>query len=432
VHKRKEAIMTSQTTFYLSQVLGKKFVSLHGDDLGRIRDFYVDLTVWSGKETEPLRPKVLAVKVRTNQRECVYDFSSFEIKRQKRNIRIICHEVNEVSAISHHNRLWLGENILDKQIVDINGRKLVRVNDIRMVMIPSGTFALAVDVGIEGKLRRIGIDQPLESLLGRFNISIPGKLILWDDIETMDSKNAHIKLSTPSSKLNTLHPSDLADIIEELDKATRASVFAMLDDEKAADVMEELEPHAQIHLVESLPLEKVADVLEKMPADEVADLLDVIEEDRAEKLLAEMEKESSEEVRELLEYSDKVVGSIMSTDFLTFQEDLTVEQAISEIRRQRPEPSSIYSIFIVDRSERFISAISLMELIIADPDATLKQIMNKNPVSVFDHDDVDTLAELVSKYNLLAVPVINEDMKMEGIVVVEDIVDDLMSKRKTR
>ena len=122
----------------------------------------------------------------------------------------------------------------------------------------------------------------------------------------------------------------------------------------------------------------------------------------------------------------------MSTDFLTFQEDLTVEQAISEIRRQRPEPSSIYSIFIVDRSERFISAISLMELIIADPDATLKQIMNKNPVSVFDHDNVDTLAELVSKYNLLAVPVINVDMKMEGIVVVEDIVDDLMSKRKTR
>ena len=424
--------MTSQTTFYLSQVLGKKFVSLQGDDLGKIRDFYVDLTVWSGKEHEPLRPKVIAVKVKTSQKEFIYDFTSFEIKRFKRNLRIICHEVNEISASKNSSRLWLVEDILDKQIVDINGRKLVRVHDVRMVMIPSGTFALAVDVGLEGKFRRMGINQPLETFLDRFNFSLPTKLILWDDIETVDFKNAHIRLTTPSSKLNTLHPSDLADIIEELDKTTRASVFAMLDDEKAADVMEELEPHAQIHLVESLPLEKVADVLEKMPADEVADLLDVIEEDRAEKLLAEMEKESSEEVRELLEYPDEVVGSIMSTDFITFPEDITVEEAITGIRQKKPEPSSIYSVFIVDKNERFISAISIMELIIAEPTATLKQIMKKNTVSVFDHDNVDILAELVSKYNLLAVPVINEEMKMEGIVVVEDIVDDLMNKRKTR
>ena len=424
--------MTSQTTFYLSQILGKKFVSLQGVDLGKIKDFCVDLTEWSGNESEPLRPKVLAVKVKTRLREQIYDFSSFEIKRFKRNMHIICHEVNEISTGNLPNRLWLVENILDKQIVDINGRKVVRVNDIRMVMIPSGTYVLAVDVGIEGLLRRIGIDRPIETVLGYINVSIPGKLILWDDVEAVDFKNANIKLSTTSSKLNTLHPSDLADIIEELDKATRASVFALLDDEKAADVLEELEPHAQIHLVESLPLGKVADVLEKMPADEVADLLDVIEEDRAEELLKEMEKESSEEVRELLEYADKVVGSIMSTDFLTFSEKLTVEQTLNEIRHQKPEPSNIYSIFVVDKNERLLSAISLMELVIADPGSTLKQIMKKKPVSVFDHDKVDTLAELVSKYNLLAVPVINENMVMEGIVVVEDIVEDLLSKRKTK
>jgi CBS domain-containing protein len=424
--------LTSQTTFYLSQILGKKFVSLQGDELGKIKDFCVDLTEWSGNESEPLRPKVLAVKVKTRLREQIYDFSSFEIKRFKRSMHIICHEVNEISTGNLPNRLWVVENILDKQIVDINGRKVVRVNDIRMVMIPSGTYVLAVDVGIEGLLRRIGIDRPIETILGYINVSIPGKLILWDDVEAVDFKNANIKLSTTSSKLNTLHPSDLADIIEELDKATRASVFALLDDEKAADVLEELEPHAQIHLVESLPLGKVADVLEKMPADEVADLLDVIEEDRAEELLKEMEKESSEEVRDLLEYPDKVVGSIMSTDFLTFSEKLTVEQTLNEIRQQKPEPSNIYSIFVVDKSERLLSAISLMELVIANPDSTLKQIMKKKPVSVFDHDKVDTLAELVSKYNLLAVPVINENMVMEGIVVVEDIVEDLLSKRKTK
>ena len=424
--------MTSQTTFYLSQILGKLFTSSQGETLGKIRDFLIDTSLPQGAESLPRRPKVVAVKIKSGQQFNIYDFSSFEIKRFKGKLKIICYEINEISTEAYPSSLWLAENILDKQIVDINGHKLVRVNDIRVVMIPSGTYALAVDVGIEGLLRRLGIDKPIQSALGSFKKSIPGKLIIWDDIETVDFGNSSIKLSKASSKLNTLHASDLADIIEELDKATRTTLFASLDDEKAADVLEELEPHAQIHIVESLPIEKVADVLEKMPADEVADLLDVIEEDRAEKLLEEMEHESSAEVRELLEYPDKVVGSIMTTDFLTFHENILVGQAIDEIRKARPEPSNIYSIFVVDNNERLIAAISLMELIIEDPSFPLHQIMKKKPVSVYDHDKVDILADLISRYNLLAIPVINEDMGMEGVVVVEDIVEDLLRKRKTR
>jgi len=299
-------------------------------------------------------------------------------------------------------------------------------------MIPSGSYAIAVDVGIDGLLRRIGVERPIQSLLDPFNIDIPGKFILWDDIEAVDFTNASIRLSKSSTKLNALHPSDLADIIEDLDKASRTFVFSSLDEEQAADVLEELEPHAQIQIVESLPVEKVADVLEKMPADEVADLLDVLEEEKAEKLLDEMEKESSEEVRELLEYPDKYVGSLMTTDFMVFGEDETVADTIEELRKQRPEPSHINSIFVTDKNDRFISFISLGELIIAQPGKKLKEIMMKNPVSVYDDDKVDSLAELVSKYNLLAVPVINKKQQMEGVVVVEDIVDDLLSRRKTR
>jgi Mg/Co/Ni transporter MgtE len=257
-------------------------------------------------------------------------------------------------------------------------------------------------------------------------------MILWDDIETVDFTNAKIQLSKATTKLNTLHPSDLADIIEELDKTTRASIFAMLDEEKAADVLEELEPHAQIHIVESLPIEKVADVLEKMPADEAADLLDVLKEEKAEKLLREMEKESSEEIRELLEYPDKAIGSIMSTDFISFPESKIVQDALDEIRNLKPDPSNIYSIFVTNKKDQLISAISLMELVIADPKKKLKEIMNRNLISVFDDDDVDSLAELVSKYNLLAVPVVNKQMKMEGVVVIEDIVEDLLNRRKTK
>ena len=424
--------MTSQITFYLSQILGQNYISDDGTVLGKIRDFLIDQSSLPGMEAEPVRPRVVAIKVKKGKEYRVLDFSLFEIKKFKRKLRITCQEVHDISPDSFSNCLWLAENIQDKQIVDINGRKLVRVNDIRLVMIPSGTYAIAVDVGIDGLLRRIGIGSPIQSLLDPFSIDIPGKFILWDDIEAVDFTNASIKLSKSSSKLNTLHPSDLADIIEDLDKASRTYVFASLDEEKAADVLEELEPHAQIHIVESLPVEKVADVLELMPADEVADLLDALAEDKAEKLLEEMEKESSEEVRELLEYPDKYVGSLMTTDFYTFNEDLTVAETFDELRKQQPEPAHIYTIIVTDKHERFLSSISLGELVVADPSRHLKEIMNKHAVSVFDDDKVDSLAELVSKYNLLAVPVINKNREMEGIVVVEDIVEDLLSRRKTR
>ncbi len=424
--------MTSQITFYLSQILGKNYISDDGTILGKIKDFLIDQSSLPGKEAEPVRPHVVAIKVKKGTEIRILDFSSFEIKKFKRKLKITCLEVHDLVPEAFPNCLWLAENILDKQIVDINGRKLVRVNDIRMVMIPAGTYAIAVDVGMEGLLRRIGIDKPIQTLLDPFKADLPGKFILWDDIAAVDFSNANIKLSKSISRLNTLHPSDLADIIEDLDKASRTYIFAFLDEEQAADVLEEMEPHAQIQIVESLPLEKAADVLEKMPADEVADLLDALAEDKAEELLEEMEKESSEEVRELLEYPDKYVGSLMTTDYYTFNEDLTVAETLDELRRQQPEPAHIYTIIVTDRNERFLSSVSLGELVVASPFSPLKEIMNKYAVSVFDNDKVDSLAELVSKYNLLAVPVINKDRQMEGIVVVEDIVEDLLSRRKTR
>jgi magnesium transporter len=430
---RKEARMTSQTTFYFSQIMGMNLVSISGRVYGKIRDLLVDLSMLESTKAKPLRPEVVAVKVNTDQGPRIFDFSSLVITKENEKLKIVTSDVEALSPDYLSNVLWLGESILDKQIVDINGSKVVRVNDIRLVSIPSGTYALAVDVGIDGILRRMGVEKPIQKFLDIFNVDIPVKLIPWDYIEAVDFSNTSIKLSKASSKLQTLHPSDLADIIEELDTASRTYVFQSLDEEQAADVLEELEPHAQLQIIESLPVEKVADVLEKMPADEVADLLDEIEDvSKVEKLLSEMEPESSEEVRELLEYPDNTVGSIMSTDYLTFPGHMTVGEAIMEIRRQQPEPVSFYALFVLDRHDRLVASIPLGELVIADPGMKLEDVVKKKPVAVFDHDKIDTLAQLVSKYNLLAVPVLNKDMKMEGIVVVEDIVDDLLGNRKTK
>jgi hypothetical protein len=243
-------------------------------------------------------------------------------------LNVTCTKLIELSADEVDNGLLLVENILDKQIVDLNGRKLVRVNDVRLATLPSGTYAIAVDIGIDGILRRIGIAGPIKRLLSIFRISIPTRFILWDDVQAIDFSNLNIKLSKSYARLQTLHPSDLADILEDLGKESSTSVFSALDEEKAADVLEELETDAQIHIVESLPVTKMADVFEKMPADEVADIIDELEDDKAELLLREMEEESSQEVRELLEYDDDLVGSIMTTDYLSFSSNKTVEEVL--------------------------------------------------------------------------------------------------------
>lgn len=424
--------MTTQTTFYLSQILGKRFYSSDGNITGKVKDFLVDLSALDPSPGKPVRPKVIAVKVRVGMYERVLDFSSLQIIQENRNWRIAGTEIEEISTAYLTNVIWLKESILYRHVVDINGKKLEKVWDIRLVYIPSGTFAIAVDVGSSGWLRKHGLLSITEKVSSWIGMSVPVQQILWDDIESVDAATSKLLLSKSTSKLTTLHPSDLADIIEDLDKATRTYVFAALDEEHAADVLEEMEPNAQVQIIESLPLGKAADLLEKMDADEAADILDELEDHKAELLLKEMEKESSQEVRELLEYDDNEIGSIMNTEVYTLAVDLTVEEAISLIRKGQPEPMHINTLFITDENDRFISAIPLAELIIANPSKKLSEIMEQKPVTVLDKAKIDTLAEILSKYNLLSVPVINEDNQLEGMVLIEDIVEDLLDKRKTK
>ncbi len=423
--------MTSQLTFYLSRIIGNKIYDADGNYLGRIIDLIVQHQNFN-TTSDAGRPKVISAKTKIEGNIRFLDFSFFEISRIENKYIFSCKNIVDFKQEDIKSFLFLAKNVLDKQIVDINGRKLVRVNDIRLVVVPSGTFAVAVDIGTEGLLRRIGVSEMVNKVMSITKSKLNANFILWDDVETIDHSNSNIKLSSTSSKLHTLHPSDLADIIEEMGKSTRTAVFASLDEEKAADVLEEMEPSAQAHIIESLSIEKAADVLEKMPADEVADLLDSLEKDKAELLLNEMEKETSEEVRELLLYDNNEVGSLMTTDFITFRATMTIEETLKELRRQKPETDTIYSLFVTDADDKLMASVSIRDLVISEPDVTLAQIMRRYSISVFDDDKIDSLAEIISKYNLLAIPVTSHDMKMEGMVVIDDIVEDLLNKRKTK
>jgi len=422
--------MTSLTTFYLSGIIGKEAFGSDGDAIGVIKDLLIN-AVPSG-QNDPNQQLVIGVQLKIDKQTKFYSFSTFRVVKAREALNVTCSALTELNSEEVNNGLLLVENILDKQIVDLNGRKLVRVNDVRLATLPTGTFAVAVDIGIEGLLRRIGISYPIKRILSLFRVSIPAKFILWDDVQAIDFSNLNIKLSKSYAKLHTLHPSDLADILEDLGKKSSTSVFSALDEEKAADVLEELETSAQIHIIESLPVNKVADVLEKMPADEVADILDELEDDKAELLLKEMEAESSQEVRELLEYDDDLVGSIMTTDFLSFSETKTVEEVLKELRVRKPEPAELYNLFVTEKNDKLIGTFNMRDLVVSEPDAKLSQIMKSDPVSLYDDQKAKDIAEIVSKYNLLAVPVIDQEDQLQGMVVVDDVVEDLISERRTR
>ena len=424
--------MTSQITFYLSQVTGCKIYDLNGKRLGKVLDIIVNTAQHGHPHEEAFRPVIVGIKTKIKGEIQYLNFEFIKIENNKNSFSFICNQAVQLPESTIENCLPLVKNILDRQIVDINGRKLVRVNDIRLVSIDPDIYAIAVDISTEGLLRRLGVANPVNKLLKLFKLNLPSQFILWDNVEAFDTSNFNIKLSQSSSKLQLLHPSDLADIIEEMGSLSRRKFFESLDEEKAADVLEEMEPYAQAQIIESLSISKAADVLEKMPADEVADLMDELGDEKVELLLNEMEKESSEEVRELLEYEDKEVGSLMTTDYLSFRETMTVDETLNELRLQKPEADMIYSLFITDNDEKLIATVSLRELVISLPTMTLAEIMNKQFISVQDEDKIDRLASIILKYDLLAIPVTDAQNALMGMIVIDDIIEDLMDKGKTK
>lgn len=414
-------------TFYLSRIIGRKIFDVNGQYIGIVKDLLVNAD--NTNQTE--RPLVTGIKIKSPDKTEFYSFEHFKVQKINGKIKVSCSQLIQLSQENIDNDLYLASVVLDKQIVDLNGRKLVRVNDIRLVSVANGTFAVAVDIGIEGLLRRIGIAKPLKIFLSYFKVSIPAKFILWEDVEAIDFSNLNIKLSKSHSKLQTLHPSDLADIIEDLGKKASADVFLSLDEERAADVLEEMEADAQVHIIESLSIEKAADVLDKMPADEVADILNALEEEKAELLLNEMEKKTSEEVRELLDYPEDSVGSLMATEIISFSKDKTVNDVLNELREKKPEAATLYNLFVTDEKEELIATVSLRDIVVSSPEATINEIMKPSPVCLRDDQDVDEIAEIVSKYNMLAIPVVDNANVLQGMVVIDDVIEDLINKRRT-
>ncbi len=408
--------MEKAYNFFLSNVLYKKVYDEFGESIGKLYDIYVT--------TEEGLPRAIAYKIKKDGEMFNYEFKNINFYNDNGKIVIKCSEAREIMLRKYS--YLLSKHLLDRQIVDINGKKLVRVNDLRIAEIAGELRVIAVDTGIMALGRRLGAEKLFKDVYKFLKIKPADSLIMWDNVESLEMVNDNLKLSVPYKKLSKLHPADLADILEEMDINYRKKVFESLDENLAADTLEEIDPEFQADIIESLSQSKTSEVLDNMPNDEIADILDEVDEEVAERILLNMEKDDADQVRSLMLYEDETVGSIMNKDFISFNINITVGETIELLREIKPEEEVMHYIFIIDEEERLQGVISLRDLIMAESSCKIKDIMSTEVISMADSDYIEDAIEIAVKYDLLSLPVIDKDKKLCGIIIMNDIVEDIL------
>ena len=330
--------------------------------------------------------------------------------------------------------LRLARDLLDKQIVDTHGAKVVRVNDLQLSEVDGQLRLVGADVGLRGLLRRVGAEGVAERIAGVAGRRLPRGIIPWHLVEPLQAKEpeapktAAVRLTIPHQKLALLHPADIADVVEEMTADERVAVFQQLDLETAADALQEVEPEMQAAIVSDLPEERAADILEEMDPDEAADLLQDLPEDRREELVDLMEKEEASDVEELLTYPEDSAGGIMTTDFVALPGEQTAAQSIDQLREKKPDPELTYYLYVVDAQGKLEGVLSLRDLVVAPPETKVTAIMDPRVLKIPAETPKEEVASLIAKYDLLALPVVDARGRLLGTVTVDDVVELILPR----
>ncbi|MGO8932547.1 MAG: magnesium transporter MgtE N-terminal domain-containing protein [Terracidiphilus sp.] len=329
--------------------------------------------------------------------------------------------------------LFLQRDLIDRQIIDINGRKVVRVNDVDLEWTDQGAVhhlrVAEVEVGLRGAFRRVfkGVlpRARLESISRRFG----ARAIPWQFVDVIEPDPARrVKLRIEHERLAGIHPSELADILEDLAPAEREAVFTSLNQEVAAETLEEVEPKLQKALLEKLDEERIADIVEEMDPGAAADLLSELSEEKSDAILEEMEPEERQEVEDLLEFDEDSAAGCMTTEFVYLGADATVAQAVQALRSFDGDPESVTEIFLLDEKRMLRGAIPLARLVMAQPDSRLSVLAEPRVISCPPDMKQNELAEMFDKYNLHALPVVDSQGRMVGVVQAERVISFLREK----
>ncbi len=403
---------------YLTSMLGKPVVDASGAEIGTISDIAI--------ATGEVFPRVTSLAFQGPDRTpfmlswrkwvASLDDEAITLNADQPRIRFSYLQPDEV---------LLARDLLNKQIVDTQGKKVVRVNDLKLSESQNQLRLLGAEVGTRGILRGISptVERAASAIAHVFGKEIPENIIAWNYMDLLDRDLSHVQLSVTHKRLHELHPADVADILEVLNPIQRAKVFAHLDNDQAADAISELEDEIQADVIDDLTDQRASDILEMMDPDDAADIIGDLPYDKAEALLYLMGVKESAAVRSLLGYKEKTAGGIMTPEVTTVTEDMTVAQVIEFLRKDAAEHEVVYYIYVVEEGRRLTGVISLRDLIVSDPATPISELVDTEVFKANVEDDQEDVAEMMSKYDLLALPVVDENDKLLGIVTVDDALE---------
>ncbi|HEY6806317.1 MAG TPA: CBS domain-containing protein [Pyrinomonadaceae bacterium] len=400
---------------YLSQVLGRPIRDLEGERVATVKDVIVRLG-------EDDHPPVTGLVCRYRRRD--FFMSRWRMKDLNlHGVRLNSDILDLRPFVRRQSEVLLARDVLDKQLIDVDGKRVVRVNDVQIIEAAGEWRVTGADVSLQGLWRRL-------APAGFVGTKRPVEVLDWADVGYLATDAATVNLKSSSGKLARLHPVEIARLAEALSYHHGSEVVESLDDEIAAETLEEMPAEHQARILGDMDQERAADILEWMSPHEAADVLGDLPEEKAEELLGLMEQQEQADVVELLPYEDDTAGGLMTTEFVTLPRELTVGEALARLREMAETPNMIYYLYVVEAegSWKLLGVIALRSLILADPAMPLEEVMRTEYKKADPDESAKAVAQRIAEYNLLALPVIDETGDILGIITVDDAMEILLPK----
>jgi Mg2+ transporter MgtE len=425
---------------FLSSLLRQSIYDKENQHVGVVRDVSVSLA-----ETFPV---ITALLVHTSggSGNRMIPWSQVE-SIEELPVRLMVNQAQLTSYEPHCDELLLGRDILDKQIVDTQGFRVVKVNDLKIAQIKKTARLVGVDISLSGLLRRLGLQSALDSLSRVLPVQLSERTITWNYVEPVQIVRAgntgqliptlvgatttaggvgvipQVQLNVSHTKLADLHPADLADILEQLDIEEAGAMLDRLDNETAADTLNEVTYPRQTEILSELEPERASDLLGRMPPDDAADILEEMPYEEAERLLSLMSASNARSIRDLLRYGAETAGGIMTTQVLALSQESTVEDALTYLRQHSKHLEMIYYLYVVDGEQHLQGVVSLRQIVTAEPATRIASLMDPDVIKVQIDTDQEEVARIIAKYDLLAVPVVDTEHHLKGLITVDDVID---------
>ena len=403
---------------YLSQMLGKPVVDSTGEKIGTISDLAISTGEVFPRITSLAFQGPGKVPFMISWRKYVEEFIEDGI-----TLSVEAHDIR--FSYLQPDEVLLARDLLNRQIVDTQGLKVVRVNDLKLSQSGTQLRLLGAEVGVRGILRGLApwLERAVVSVARAFGKKIDEQIIAWNYMDLLDRDLSEVQLSVTHKRLDELHPADVADILEPLDPQQRANVFKHLDDAQATDAISEMEDEYQAEFIDDLDDARAAGLLGNMDPDDAADIVRDLPYEKAEKLLRLMGVEDAAEIRQLLGYKDGTAGGMMTTQFVAVRETDTVRETIEVLRELDEDHPSVHYVYVLDNYDKLVGIVSLRTLVLTDDAKPIGDVMFKDLITATPDETEEDVSADIFKYELTAMPVVDEHGELLGIVTVDDAWD---------